>query len=84
VNRVVPAAELMSVTEALLRQILANAPLALSRILTAPPRRRCAHDGDALRNVASARWRALRTHARARRRSSTSARLASAGADGRA
>ena len=33
VNRVVPAAELMSVTEALLRQILANAPLALSRIL---------------------------------------------------
>jgi enoyl-CoA hydratase len=35
VNRVVPAAELMSVTEGLMRQILANAPLALSRVLDA-------------------------------------------------
>jgi enoyl-CoA hydratase len=33
VNRVVPAAELMTVTEALMRQVLANAPLAQSRIL---------------------------------------------------
>lgn len=33
VNRVVPAAELMTVTEGLLRQMLANAPLALARIL---------------------------------------------------
>lgn len=33
VNRVVPAAELMSVTEGLMRQMLGNAPLALSRIL---------------------------------------------------
>lgn len=33
VNRVVPLAELMRVTEELLRQMLANAPLALARIL---------------------------------------------------
>jgi len=33
VNRVVPAAELMTVTEGLLKQMIANAPLALSRIL---------------------------------------------------
>jgi enoyl-CoA hydratase len=33
VNRVVPAAELMAVTEGLLRQMLANAPRALARIL---------------------------------------------------
>jgi enoyl-CoA hydratase len=33
VNRVVPAAELMTVSEALLKQMLGNAPLALSRIL---------------------------------------------------
>lgn len=33
VNRVVPAAELMAVSEGLLRQMLENAPLALSRIL---------------------------------------------------
>lgn len=33
VNRVVPVAELMAVTEGLLRQMLANAPLALARIL---------------------------------------------------
>ena len=33
VNRVVPLDELLSVTEALLRQMIANAPLALSRIL---------------------------------------------------
>lgn len=33
VNRVVPAAELMTVTTALLKQMLANAPLALARIL---------------------------------------------------
>ena len=35
VNRVVPAGELMSVTEGLMRKMLANAPLALSRILDA-------------------------------------------------
>jgi len=35
VNRVVPAAELMTVTEGLMRQMLANAPLALSRVLDA-------------------------------------------------
>lgn len=35
VNRVVPLAELMSTAEALMRQILANAPLARSRILDA-------------------------------------------------
>jgi enoyl-CoA hydratase len=35
VNRVVPAAELMPFTEALARQIIGNAPLALSRILDA-------------------------------------------------
>lgn len=33
VNRVVPVAELMAVAEGLLRQMLANAPLALARIL---------------------------------------------------
>lgn len=33
VNRVVPAAELMAVTEGLMRQMLANAPLAMARIL---------------------------------------------------
>ena len=33
VNRVVPAADLMSVTEGLMKQMLANAPQALSRIL---------------------------------------------------
>ncbi len=35
VNRVVPIDELLSVTEALLQQMIANAPLALSRILDA-------------------------------------------------
>lgn len=35
VNRVVPAAELMSVTESLMRQMLANAPSALARVLDA-------------------------------------------------
>ncbi|HEX6317065.1 MAG TPA: enoyl-CoA hydratase-related protein [Gemmatimonadaceae bacterium] len=35
VNRVVPAAELMTATEALVRQMIANAPLALGRILDA-------------------------------------------------
>jgi enoyl-CoA hydratase len=35
VNRVVPAAELMGATEALVRQMIANAPLALARILDA-------------------------------------------------
>lgn len=35
VNRVVPAAELMAFAEGLMRQILANGPLALSRILDA-------------------------------------------------
>ena len=35
VNRVVPVAELMPVTEGLMRQMLANAPLALARILDA-------------------------------------------------
>ncbi len=35
VNRVVPIAELLSVTEALLQQMIANAPVALSRILDA-------------------------------------------------
>ena len=35
VNRVVPAAELMSVAEGLMRQMLANAPLAQARILDA-------------------------------------------------
>jgi enoyl-CoA hydratase len=33
VNRVVPGAELMSTVEALMKQMLANAPLALTRIL---------------------------------------------------
>lgn len=33
VNRVVPAADLMTATEALLRQMIANAPLALAKIL---------------------------------------------------
>jgi enoyl-CoA hydratase len=33
VNRVVPAAELMSAAEAMMKQMLANAPLALARIL---------------------------------------------------
>jgi enoyl-CoA hydratase len=33
VNRVVPVAELMAVTEGLMRQMLANAPLAIARIL---------------------------------------------------
>lgn len=33
VNRVVPATELMTVTEGLMRQMLANAPLAIARIL---------------------------------------------------
>jgi enoyl-CoA hydratase len=33
VNRVVPAAELMSVAEGIMKQMLANAPLALSAIL---------------------------------------------------
>lgn len=35
VNRVVPAADLMNATEALVRQMIANAPLALARILDA-------------------------------------------------
>ena len=35
VNRVVPAADLMSTTEALMKQMLANAPMALGRILDA-------------------------------------------------
>lgn len=35
VNRVVPAAELMTVTDGLMRQMLANAPLAQARILDA-------------------------------------------------
>lgn len=35
VNRVVPAAELMAVTEALMKQVLGNAPLALAKILDA-------------------------------------------------
>ena len=43
VNRVVPAAELMAATEALLRQMIANAPLALAKILDGIRRRgRCA------------------------------------------
>jgi enoyl-CoA hydratase len=35
VNRVVPADELISVTESLMRQMLANAPMALTRVLDA-------------------------------------------------
>jgi enoyl-CoA hydratase len=85
VNRVVPAPELMTVTEGIMKQMLGNAPQALSRILDAirraadAPRRRC----TTWSRVTSRRWPAPKMRARGRPRSLASGRRASAGADDR-